>query len=233
MPACCLLPVAPSGIRSWISSSCPRSGLDAERMTRGGSLRHWALPNVMQGTAVGAPRQTPQFHLFSSISVLSSTHGWGGTTVLYRSSMGPRAESPCTMRLRLIVRDSLAARGNANCSPPTNIQPDEQPQATRRAGATTTSDHGFRYHTTHAPQADANLIRIQPRRQCRPLICPACWGYVVCVSTHCQHDRMMGDPQYMIISRRMHNILKSQVGSVPLGCSTKACALSAILYIPT
>ncbi|KAL6884016.1 hypothetical protein HDV57DRAFT_440806 [Trichoderma longibrachiatum] len=177
MPACCLLPVAPSGIRSSISSSCPRSGLDAERMTRGGSLRHWALPNVMQGTAVGAPRQTPQFHLFSSISVPQALVD--GVVLRYLYRLNP-----------------LAARGNANCSPPTNIQPDEQPQATRREPPPHQIMAFVIIQHMHHKQTQI-LIRIQPRRQCRPLICPACRGYVVCVSTHCQHDRMMGDPHYI------------------------------------
>lgn len=66
-----------------------------------------------------------------------------------------------------------------------------------------------------------------------PFDLPGLPGYVVCVSAHCQHDRMIAIHIYMIISRRMHNILSPRSVSVPFGCSTKGhvCTLSASMYL--
>lgn len=163
----------------------------------------------------------------------SSTRGWGGTTVPVQVEYGaPGRVSMYNAVEAHRTRSAGSSRQRKLLSP--NKHPARRTAASDTPGATTTSDHGFRYHTTHAPQADANFDPNTTPSSMPPFDLPGLPGLRgVCIDTLPARSDDGRSTLYMVISRRMHNILKSQVGSVPLGCSTKACALSAILlYLP-
>ncbi|KAL7823013.1 hypothetical protein V8C26DRAFT_197068 [Trichoderma gracile] len=65
-----------------------------------------------------------------------------------------------------------------------------------------------------------------------PLDLPGLPGYVVCVSAHCQHDRMIAIHIYDHLTPHAQYI-KSQVGSVPFGCSNDSMYLVGLhVHLP-
>lgn len=182
MPACCLLPVLRLLVSATQSLGRTRSGLDAGRMTRGGSLRHWGLVPMSCKAPQRKPRDRHRNFAFSPPSPFIKHACFGVLVVVphVQVSMGPRAPSPCMYNAMgassYEIRWQLAATQTA-------ARPFRPQQIRSSPDETAASEHARRrepppYQIMGLPSYNTcskrKLIRIQPRRQCRPLICPAC-----------------------------------------------------------